>query len=47
LLNLAREMALVLSQPARARLSFKQRSGSHRNNVQLDLFGRNRRNIWQ
>jgi DNA modification methylase len=26
---------------------FKQRSGSHRNNVQLGQFGRNRSNVWQ
>jgi DNA modification methylase len=26
---------------------FKQRGGSHRNNVQLGQFGRNRSNVWQ
>ena len=28
-------------------LVFKQRGGSHRNNVQLGQFGRNRSNVWQ
>src|SRR2546430_1395517 len=28
-------------------LIFKQRGGSHRNNVQLGQFGRNRSNVWQ